>query len=290
MKYLDLKSNGERMIINLRALKFVNVVVLGHYSYKEAKKKLDMHQHDEMIEICFLESGSQYYKVGSENYFLKGGDILITHPNVIHGTSSYPEEKGSLFWLIIKAPKIPFKLLNLSTKESKLLIDRILNVERIHFKGSVEMKKLLTDIFYWFNKKSDPLSKVEITNHLLRFLLQVIQCSENIDKNYISNDIEYCKKYIEENVFQKIYISDLAARINLSESRFKHKFKEELGTPPNEYVLKVKIEKAKNLLSSKEVSISDIAYDLGFSSSSYFSTVFKKFQGISPTEFKLIKN
>ncbi len=286
MEYLDIKCNKERLIIDLLGVGFKNMVLLGHYSYKETKKKLEMHQHKDMLEICFLETGSQHYQVGEDNYFLKGGDILITPPNVVHGTSSYPEEKGSLFWMIIKIHKTPFKLLNLTPKESNLLMNRLLNLKNKHFKGSYDMKKILSSIFLSFNKKNDFLNKIEITNHILSFLLKVIYCGEKIKDKSVSTDIEFCCKYIKKNIFQKLYINDLAKKINLSESRFKHKFKEEIGIPPNEYILKLKINKAKEIIQKDELSFTNIAYDLGFSTSSYFSTVFKKYQGTSPSKFK----
>ncbi|CAM1373995.1 AraC family transcriptional regulator [Tenacibaculum xiamenense] len=286
MKYVDIKSNKERLIIDLLSMGFRNVVLLGHYSYKEAKEKLEMHKHTDMLEICFLETGSQYYQVGDEHYLLRGGDLLITPPNTIHGTSGYPEEKGSLFWMIIKVPKSSFRLLNLTSKESSLLIDRLLGLDLKHFKGSSEIKKILNMIFKAYNKKNDFLNKIEINNHILSFLLKVIYYGEKKRYKDISNDIEFCCKYIEENIFEKIYISNLAKNINLSESRFKHKFKEELGIPPNEYIIKQKISKAKELIEKDDFSIVDIAYDLGFSNSSYFSTVFKKQVGMSPSMYK----
>lgn len=287
MEYLDKESNEERLIIDLSDIGFRNMVLLGKYSYNEVKDKLEMHKHKDMLEICFLESGTQYYQVGEENYFLKGGDILITPPNVIHGTSSYPEEKGSLFWMIIKMPKTSFRLLNLTPKETSLLAQRLLNLERIHFKGSYELKKTLNAIFKTYYKKNDSLNKIEITNHILYFLLKVIYYGEKNKDKGISEDIEFSCTYLKQNIFKKIYISELAKKVNLSQSRFKHKFKEEIGIPPNEYIIKQKINKAKELLEDSDLTITNIAYDLGFSNSSYFSIVFKKHQGISPTQYKI---
>ena len=286
MAYVDIKSNDERTIIDFQTLGLKNVVVLGHYSYKETKKQLEMHQHIDMLEICYLDTGTQNYKVGDKIYPLKGGDILITPPNVVHGTSDYPEEKGSLFWMIIKVPSSPFKLLNLNTLDSNNLIGRLLSLETIHFKGSNDMKRLLTEIFTTFNKKDDPLRKIVISNNILSFILMVVKCGEKNNNDIVSSDMQYCCKYIEENVFHNIYIDRLAKIVNLSESRFKHKFKEEVGTPPNEFVLKVKINKAKELMLREDASITNIAYDLGFSTPSYFSTVFKKYQGVTPSHFK----
>ena len=54
-----------------------------------------------------------------------------------------------------------------------------------------------------------------------------------------------------------------------------------------EYGLRLKIEKANHLLNANKRSITDIAYDLGFSSSQYFATVFKRYQSITPGEYRL---
>ena len=286
MKDLDRQSNDERLIIDLLCLGFQNLVLLGHYSYKQAKEKLEMHQHTDMLEICFLDSGSQYYLVGKELYLLKGGDLLITPPNIIHGTSSFPEEKGSLFWLIIKVPKVPFKLLNLNENDSKQLIDRILGLRNIHFKGGGNIRKLLYTILKSHAQQNDKLRKVKIQNNLLSFLLAVISIGEKYQDKGGSLDIQTCCDFIKINIYEKIYIKELASRAGLSESRFKHKFKEEIGIPPNEYVIKQKINIAKDILIQEKISITNLAYDLGFSNSSYFSSVFKKYTGVSPIFFR----
>lgn len=286
MEYLDLKSNNERLIINLAAAGLNNVMLLGHYSYNEAKKSLSMHKHDDMLEICFLDTGYQYYQVGDDNYLLKGGDLLITPPNIMHGTSGYPEEKGSLFWMIIKVPRIPFQLMNLSAKESQIIIDRILGQKSLHFKGSSLIKKTLTQIFRIYNNRNNSLRIVELKNQILAFLLEVLKCGDKLSNTVLSPDIDFTIKYISENIYERISLEYLAKSVNLSESRFKHKFKEELGVPPNEYILIEKIKKAKEIIKNQESSLTNLAYDLGFSTSSYFSTVFKKFEGMSPSKYK----
>jgi len=286
MEYLDLKSNKERIIIDFLGMGFENLVLLGHYSYNEAKETLEMHKHTDMLEICYLETGHQHYQVGDEVFLLKGGDLLITPPNVIHGTSGYPEEKGNLFWMIFKVPTCTFKLLNLSKKESDLVIKKILDLPGLHFKGSRRIKIILREVFSVYNNKKNLFRKIEIKNLILNFLLEVIKCGEKLNSKLMAPDIEFVCNYISKNLFNRISISSLAEAIHLSESRFKHKFKMEVGIPPNEYILKKKIGRAKEEIQNQKIAITDLAYDLGFSSPSYFSTVFKKYEGVSPSEYK----
>ena len=56
------------------------------------------------------------------------------------------------------------------------------------------MKKILLNIFLCYNKKNDPLRKIEITNSILNFLIKVIQCGDKMSAKRVSNDIEYCCK------------------------------------------------------------------------------------------------
>ena len=72
----------------------------------------------------------------------------------------------------------------------------------------------------------------------------------------------------------------------MSESRFKSWFKEEFGMPAIEYCQRERIDKSIQLYrNNKNMSISDIAYTLGFQSPQHFSSLFKKFKGISPSVF-----
>ena len=263
-----------------------NVLVLGHYKYNKVKKELKMHRHKNMIEICFLEKGTQYYRIEAENYTLKGGDVLITKPSLLHGTNGYPEEKGNLYWIIIEIPGKNDNILNLSVFESEHLIERLLNIEKPCFRGTYYMKTILNQIFKEYEKKDDVLWKITIINLVLEFLLKVIYYGEKEYRIEISETIKSVCQYIHKQILNEIRLEELADMSNLSLSRFKHRFKEETGIPPAEYIVKHKIEKSKELIATTNSPIQDVAYDLGFSSPLYFSTVFRKYIGVSPTEYR----
>ena len=83
-----------------------------------------------------------------------------------------------------------------------------------------------------------------------------------------------------------IQIRELARLCGLSVSRFKERFRDEVGVPPAEYLTRQKIEAAKSLLLAGDHSITDVAMDLGFSSSQYFATAFKRYTGRTPSEYR----
>jgi AraC-like DNA-binding protein len=70
----------------------------------------------------------------------------------------------------------------------------------------------------------------------------------------------------------------------LSESRFKSRFKAEIGVPPAEYWLRQKIERATEMLKTRRVT--EVAHELGFSSSQYFATAFKRYTLMNPSRYR----
>ncbi|MBQ8879648.1 MAG: helix-turn-helix transcriptional regulator [Clostridia bacterium] len=89
-------------------------------------------------------------------------------------------------------------------------------------------------------------------------------------------------EYIELHSKEDIPIRLLAERCHLSESFFRKKFVDALGMSPKEYCLKKRLERAKLLIETGELNVSEVSYLLNFSSPSYFSRIFKKKFGVSP--------
>ena len=108
---------------------------------------------------------------------------------------------------------------------------------------------------------------------------------------YVSNmtpleaNLEKAKNYIDTNIKKKILIEELAAISGYSVPYFKRKFKEYYKITPGEYLMDVRINKAKAMLESKMYTITEITNECGFSSESYFSHAFKNTVGISPKKF-----
>ena len=109
---------------------------------------------------------------------------------------------------------------------------------------------------------------------------------EQCDCSALSLDIHKALSYIESHLIENPNVEDIALHCGLSTTKFHTYFKEEMGITPHAYMIIRKIEIAKTRLIQSDVSITELAYELNFSSSDYFSTVFKKYTGESPTEFR----
>jgi len=94
------------------------------------------------------------------------------------------------------------------------------------------------------------------------------------------------KKYIAAHFDETVRVDDLAKAAHMSTSHFARLFKEATTFSPYEYLLGVRLEKAKELLLKTELSVSEIAYKTGFNSDANFICYFKKEVGISPLQFR----
>ncbi|MFH1761074.1 MAG: helix-turn-helix transcriptional regulator, partial [bacterium] len=91
---------------------------------------------------------------------------------------------------------------------------------------------------------------------------------------------------IREDIDKSITVSDLAGYLNVSISKCYKLFKKNAGTSAVKYILEEKLETAKNLLETTELSVTEVQFKVGFNNAPYFSRTFKKRFGVSPGAFK----
>lgn len=98
--------------------------------------------------------------------------------------------------------------------------------------------------------------------------------------------LNIAKTYIDNNFEKELTLSQVAKYIYLSDSYFAHSFKNKFGISPKSYILRVRIENAKELLENTDNKIADIALSVGFSSQQRFNDIFKKHLGVTPLRYR----
>lgn len=98
--------------------------------------------------------------------------------------------------------------------------------------------------------------------------------------------IRQALEYINANYRKELTVDDLAKECCLSPSRFIHLFKEQTGITFSNYLVQCKIEEAKSLLGGSNMSIYHVGYHSGFMSQSYFGSIFRKYTGMTPREYR----
>lgn len=258
----------------------------GRYNYAAARSGLLPHHHGDSLEICYLVRGRQVYAVQGEYFPLAGGDLFVTFPGELHGTAGLPQEKGVLYWIILRLGlKAPF--LGLPPQEGKRLRAALLGLRRRSFRGGRRIGELLDRLMAdCLEEASDSLAPLRQRALLLDFLLEVEAAGRAAEEPIESRarSLGRVVQAIHQRIEEPWRIPELAALAGLSVPQLQARFRKEFGVPPGEYVLRTKIEEAKRRLRETETPVTRIGFDLGFGSSQYFATVFKRYTGRTPTE------
>lgn len=167
-----------------------------------------------------------------------------------------------------------------------------------HLPEHYEWKQFLVEYDIMFYLKRFMLeyeNKVQGNERILESLTIIIthQIIRNILKvgtpvNFVTDRLEIHRviEYMHQHYGDKLTINKLANIANMSDSHFIRIFKKEINVAPMEYLIRLRIDKAKKLLKSKTKRITDISLQCGFNSTSHFSTCFIKHIGKTPSEFQ----
>jgi AraC-like DNA-binding protein len=120
-------------------------------------------------------------------------------------------------------------------------------------------------------------------------IVNSISLNKDSGTNSTAKAIAKAKFRMQESIEHPFEIEQLLDEIPMSYSKFRQAFKETTGFSPNQYYLNIRLNKAKELLTATALSINEIAYHTGFESIFYFSKLFKKKNGISPSDYRNAK-
>lgn len=152
--------------------------------------------------------------------------------------------------------------------------------------GDEEFAKTLTSVVsHVKNRKKDKKMKkcvTKMTDKVIFFEEHFMDNTSDSKQQYVLEAIDYIKSEYQ----QDITIRDVAGNLAISESYLSRLFRKETGYTFVEYLTNYRIKEAIELLKNHKVKIYEVSQLVGFNDPRYFSTIFKKYVGISPTDFK----
>ena len=267
-----------------------NVDMLNYKSKKSTDAPLIVNHLNDCFTMLDPFSYDTYNCVGRDDYFL----IYVT--DGIFSTKIkdkiYNVKKGGV---VIFPPK--FKYHYWGEPPSKYLC--------VHFTGS-HVETILTDLGFTlepyvleneFSPKIkslfDKLIEKDMTNapflqYSLACLLEEILLTIATDRVKSSGyrTLKESIKYIHANYTEKIVIPDLAKMEGLSNSRYIALFSKEMGKSPSEYILSLRLDRACELLLTSDMEIGQVGRASGYDDPYFFSKIFKKHMGMSPSEYR----
>lgn len=223
----------------------------------------------------FVTSGIGYYKTPAETVTLAENEGFVIFPG--ETPSYYPNDTKAweYFWVAFSG-----------SKAGELVAKAGLTRSSPAYRstgGSDKMRQLLADICA---TSIMPLATDRLFPHyVVNFFDNIAPISSKRKKNSLY--LEQCLSYIASNYNRPITIQDIANHANIDRTYLYKLFKKNLGTSPQTYLLNYRLDKACDLLQSTQDSITDIAYNSGFSDYSNFSRQFKAAKNFTPSAYRL---
>jgi AraC family transcriptional regulator len=143
----------------------------------------------------------------------------------------------------------------------------------------------------WNSAVSDlPTSRLAIDGAVLTLLSELFDAADRPGATARGGlapwQLRWVREHMEAHLGEDVSLSALAALVELSPNHFCTAFKASTGEPPHRTLIRLRIERAKQMLADRHLPITQIALGLGFGSSAHFSTVFRKHTGFSPTHWR----
>jgi AraC-like DNA-binding protein len=265
-----------------------DLLVLGCEHSRGAAEPMVEHRHNpERLEILYVAKGYRDYVVDGIPYTLEGNDVLIVPPNATHGSGGISQGKCTLYVVVVSLHATPGIFLCLRGAAADQLRNALRELREGAFPGRVEMRAALAEALAACQAPWDSLLAIaRLGNAVTTFLLDVVQCAQEHRARSHTPQIQRLLDYIEANLDKPLRIRDMALAMKKSESYIKQRFTSEMGLSPVNHVLRRKVDLAKRRLIGSDVAVTEIALDLGFSTSQHFAKTFRQHVGVSPMAYR----
>ena len=242
--------------------------------------------------ICGITFPDKNYRINRPNSRISCIEYIEEGTGTVHigNKTFYPSEHDSYFLQSGKNHHYysdrarPWKkyFINFSGKLTEALTEGYGLSDISHFEGLDIKNELLQIIEIGKNETEDSsMQIVEILNKIF------FKMRNHAQKDKLHNTVEYeMKEFLNTQITKKFRVDLLARHISHSESQTIRMFKKAYGITPYAYVLTKKIDLAKKLLCDTNLSVKEISDKLCFSDEYYFSNMFKKRTGITPSSYK----
>jgi len=261
---------------------------LGIYIDRNATQTVwdmrDMHAH-KSHEIFFLVSGQRRFFIGHTVYDVEPGDLVIIPCPQLHRAVSPRPAGYERYVCNFKETRIQTFINDLGRER----FDHLLTCGCLQLPTHISQR-----IYRDLQQLEQELShRHEYTDAAALHLLQdILLCAlrYGTPKEPIHGDsedkVQDLARYIARNYAQPITLSDAASMACMESTYFSKRFKALTGFGVQEYMTQTRLQAAEQLLRDTALSVGEIAEQCGFSSANYFGDVFRRWNGLSPTQYR----
>ncbi|MDF1656884.1 MAG: AraC family transcriptional regulator [Verrucomicrobiales bacterium] len=244
-----------------------------------------------------IAKGRTRWSIEGDSYLLREGDILILLPGQIFGgVESSESALLELEWIEVRLCEGSKRLtgsalaraLKCDSGDARLLVQRILAFDP----PILRPKELLSRSFQQLATDGNAASDIFLRTSMLQILVGLSAedlsepSSDMAVRTDAESDVALFLSELESQCEELWTLESMAAGAGLKRSRFGFFCRKLTGESPAVYLNRLRIRKSRKLLAETDLSVTDIAFECGFSSSQYFAKTFRRFQGHEPTHYR----
>jgi len=272
--------------------------------YMTSQKGRDLfyaHWHPN-IEIIHVLEGEVLLFINNMPHKLKAGDLCIINPNQVHYGNEIDDTHSKVQLVVLSYDILPYDHQNIQYRKfiaplrsGNFLLPTVLP-QKLPAELSVSsadylicrslLLKLLDYGIHMFNGR-----EIAIQGIFLEFIAamhhhQLLLPTEGDKVKGISSRNMAILDYVEDNFTRQLDVPSIAAHFGLNEDYFYRLFKKYTGQTPTTFINQLRVRYSKQLLRNTDMSISEISYQVGYGSSSYYAKMFSRFNDQSPTSYR----
>ena len=276
----------------------ISKIITIHYFEFDKNFVSHTESHD-FWELVYADRGDLICRRGDNEFILKEGEVIFHKPGVNHGLRADGKRAPNVFIISFEC----------KSEAMRYFEDRIMAVDSALLRfvyAIIEESRRTFDLPY-FDPDLQRLKLLErptlggsqmIKNYLELFLINLMRnesesdCSEAVflprdqfDEMISDRVIEYMNAHLSE----RLSTDDICSQLHYNKSYIFRQFKKTTGDSLMSYFVKLKIQRAKQLLRETDLSISAISESLNFETSNYFSKTFKKVTGYTPSTYRKMR-
>lgn len=255
----------------------MSFIDFAHKTSATKMRGVHVHKH---YELYYLTKGQTKYLIDDEIYPVVPGNVVFIPKGHYHMTDN--GEYTTIDRYVISFDD------SLFDSDTRIILDelsekRLISIPLHH----IEEMNGLFDKFKQYAAMEGEMGDAVLKIHLLSILSFICRHKRRFTPRVSEADriAHQVSEYISSNYSDELSLCFLSQKFSISESHLSRKFKEAVGIGLNEYITFVRIINAERLLRSGNLSITEIAAKCGFNDPNYFSTVFKRINGVTPLKF-----
>lgn len=232
-------------------------------------------------QIIYISSGQGYFHFGNpENEtIVPAGNIVLFRPKEFQKYEYYGVDKTEVYWIHFTGSDVKniLRKYGFSDKQRVFPVGTLLEYAQI-------FKRIIVELQRCQNNYEEMLTL--LLRHLLILFHRELTREHILKNEYMEHEMSAAAAYFHENYNRDINIEEYAASRGMSVSWFIRNFKKYTGSTPMQFIVSLRISNAQILLETTNYAVNEISRIVGYDNPLYFSRLFHKLKGYSPTKYR----